>query len=182
MMKSPNGIKQPAAVALLTVGIAGFLSQVLSAKEKAPYIDPNDPTLRLFQVIDNSRGGKVTDFYVIADVYRDPANPNEELQHILKADYDKSRGFGKLHLFVRSVGRIQPEQLKTYTAKEFYEFGLADQEKYMKSEPGAFGKAGDVYLRAISDRPLASSPVTDEVRKAYETYVTQHLLPALEKK
>jgi hypothetical protein len=181
-MKSRRWMTKLGILAVVAFGMGGFQFQMLFAKEKSVYLDPNDPTLRLFQTIDNSHNGRVTDFYVIADVYRDPANPNEELQHILKADYDKNRGFGKLHVYVRSVGKIQPEQLKTYTAKEFYEFGLSDQEKYMKSEPGVFGKAGDVYLRASSDRPLASMPVTDEVRKNYERLVTQHLLPALEKK
>lgn len=181
-MSSTRGAKCPATATLLAVGFAGILSLGLSAKEKSAYVDPNDPTLRLFQTMDNTRSGKVSDFYVIADVYKDPSNPNEEFQHILKADYDKSRGFGKLYIFVRSVGKIQPDQLKTYTAKEFYEFGLSDQEKYMKSEPGVFGKTGDVYLRADADRPLASTPVTDEIRKSYEFYVTQHLMPALVKK
>jgi len=176
-----GGIKA-AALILLAIGWAGSLLTGLSAKEKPGSVDPNDPTLRFFQLVDSTRGGKLTDFYIIADVYRDPASPDEELQHILKADYDKARAFGKLHVYVRSVGKIQPEQLKTYTAKEFYEFGLTDQEKYIKSEPGSFGRTGDVYLRAVGDRPLASAPITDEVKKSYELLVSQHLIPALEKK
>jgi len=152
------------------------------AKEKAPPVDTNDPTYRLYQLLDNNRAGKLTDFYLLADVYRDPANPKEELQHILKADYDKARMFGKLQILVRSVGKILPDQLKAYSTKELFDFGLSDQEKYMKTEPGAFGKSGDVYLKATADGPLASTPVTDEIRKSYELFVTQHLLPALEKK
>ncbi len=152
------------------------------AKEKTPPVDTNDPTYRLYQLLDSSRAGKLTDFYLLADVYRDPANPNEELQHVLKADYDKTRMFGKLQIVVRSVGKILPDQIKAYSTKEFFDFGLADQEKYMKTEPGAFGKSGDVYLKAMTEGPLATSPVTDEVRKNYELFVTQHLLPALEKK
>jgi len=177
-MRSKLGARAWALVGLLA---AGFSSALL-AKEKTPPVDPNDPTLRLFQLLDQSRGGKLTDFYLIADVYKDPASPNEELQHILKADYDKNRMFGKLQIFVRSVGKIQPEQLKTYTPKEFYEFGLSDQEKYIKSDAGAFGRTGDVYLRAIQDRPLASAPISEEVRKSYELLVMRHLLPAVEKK
>jgi len=34
----------------------------------------------------------------------------------------------------------------------------------------------------MAEGPLASAPVTDEVRKEYETYIAQWLLPALEKK
>jgi hypothetical protein len=169
---------------LLAVGLAASLALCVAAKEKAqvPSVDPNDPTLRLFQTIDNSREGKLSDFYVIADVYKDPDSPNEEYQHILKADYDRSRIFGKLQLIVRSVGKIHPDQMKTYTPKDFYEFGLSDLEKYIKSEPGSFGRSGDVYLKAGSERPLTSAPVTDDVRKNYELLVTQHLLPAVEKK
>jgi hypothetical protein len=164
------------------LAVAGGVAAPLLAKEKTPPVDPNDPTLRLFQALDNNRGGKLTDFYLIADVYKDPAGGSEEFQHILKAEYDKNRLFGKLQICVRSVGKILPDQMKTYTAKEFYDFGLMDQAKYMKSEPGEFGRGGDMYLRAVEDRPLASAPVTDEVRKSYELFVTQHLLPAIEKK
>jgi len=171
------------ALATWLVGdLGGNCTNCLYAKEKAPVFDPNDPTYRLFQLLDTARGGKLGDFYLVADVYKDPANPSEELQHILRAEYDKNRGFGKLNLYVRSVGKIAPEQLKAYTAKDFYEFGLSDQEKFMKTEPGPFGKPSDVYLRAEGDHPLATAAVTDEVRKAYELFVTQHLLPALEKK
>ncbi len=179
-MGSKWGVKSLCGIVLFAVSTGAGLS--ILAKEKVTPVDPNDPTLRLFQLLDSNRGGKLTDFYVIADIYKDPTNPNEELQHILKADYDKTRQFGKFQVLVRSVGRIQPDQMKTYTAKEFYDFGLADQEKFMKSEPGPFGKSGDIYLRAGEDRPLATAPITDEVRKNYEMFVSQHLLRALEKK
>jgi hypothetical protein len=164
------------------LALVGGLAGPLLAKDKTPPVDSNDPTFRLFQALDNNRGGKLTDFYLIADVYKDPAGGSEEFQHILKADYDKNRAFGKLQIYVRSVGKILPDQLKTYTVKELYDFGLMDQAKYMKSEPGEFGRSGDIYLRAVEDRPLATTPVTDEVRKSYELFVTQHLLPAIEKK
>ena len=169
---------------MLCVGLAlvGGLAAPLLAKDKTPPIDPNDPTLRLFQALDTNRGGKLTDFYLIADVYKDPAGGSEEFQHILKAEYDKTRVFGKFQIYVRSVGKILPDQLKTYSAKEFYDFGLMDQAKYMKTDPGEFGRSGDIYLRAVEDRPLATTPVTDEVRKSYELFLTQYLLPAIEKK
>ena len=186
MSKEPKA-KLPGVIALLAFCLVTSLSLCLSAKEKekappAPAVDPNDPTLRLFQTIDANYAGKLSDFYVVADVYKDPQTPNEEYQHVVKAGYDKARVFGKLQLYVRSIGKIHPDQMKTYTAKDFYEFGLTDLEKYMKSEPGPFGQPGDVYLKAPPDRPLASVPVTDEIRQKYELLVTQHLLPALEKK
>jgi hypothetical protein len=55
-------------------------------------------------------------------------------------------------------------------------------EKFTKTDPGPFGKTGDLYLQATENGPLATAPITDEVRKEYETYVAQWLLPALEKK
>ncbi len=166
---------------LLVPFFSGNVVGRLLAKEKTPTIDPDDATYRLFQFLDAKRGGKLTDFYVVADVYRDPENLSQEQQHILRADYDKDRGFGKLSLYVRSVGKITPAQMETYTAKDFYEFGLEDLEKFMKTEPGPLGKPGDVYLRAGGGQPLQSFPVTDEVRKTYDAYLTQYLLPALEK-
>jgi hypothetical protein len=133
-------------------------------------------------LLDSSRGGKLSGFFVVADVYKDPSSPDEELQHVLRAEYDKDRGFAKLNLYVRSVGKIGPEQLKIYSPKELYDFGISDQEKFMKTEPGPFGKPGDTYLRAEGDRPVASAPVTEDVRKAYDSFVSQYLLPALQKK
>jgi hypothetical protein len=167
--------------AWLAVAPGGFFVGHLSAKDKQPSLDPNDPTYRLYQLLDNKRGGKLSDFYVIADVYNDPKNPNIQQQHILMADYDRNRAFGKLNLYVRSVGKISSRQMETYTPKEFYEFGLMDLEKFMKTDPGPLGKPGDIYLRAHDDEPLHSTEVTDAVRKEYDVFLTQYLLPALEK-
>lgn len=167
---------------LLTAGLAGNLITPLYGKEKPKPIDPNDPTFQLYQFIDTARGGKLADFYVVGDVYKDSTTPNEEFQHILRLNYDKTRGFGKLNLYVRSVGKIAPDQLRAYTPKDFYEFGVTDAEKFVKTDPGPFGKAGDVYLRAQDDRPLATAPITEEIRKVYESYLVQSVLPALQKK
>jgi len=127
---------------LFVAGLAGIAAPILAAKDKTPPVDPNDATLRLYQLLDNSRGGKLTGFFVVADVYKDPSSPDEELQHVLRIEYDKDRGFAKLNLYVRSVGKIGPEQMKMYTPKELYDFGISDQEKFMKTEPGSFGRAG----------------------------------------
>jgi hypothetical protein len=167
---------------LFLAGVGGVLLPLLRAKEKSTAADPNDPTYRLFQLLDGTYSGKLEGFYLVADIYKDPVNPNQELQHILRVEYDKNHVFGKLNIYIRSVGKIQPEQMRVYTPKEFYDFGLSDLEKFVKTEAGPFGKSGDVYLRAQGDRPLATAPVTDEVRKAYETILTQHLSPALQKK
>jgi hypothetical protein len=167
---------------LLLAGLPGDRAQALLAKEKVAPVNTNDPTYRLFQLLDTVHSGKLTDFYVIADVYKDPSSSNEEFHHILRVEYDKNRGFARLSIYVRSVGKIAPEQMRVYTPKEFYEFGLADQEKFMKTDPGPFGVPGDTYLRSVGERPLATAPITDDARKTYEFYVTQHLLPALQKK
>ena len=171
-------------IVFMAACLAGISLPSLVAKDdnKTPPVDPNDPTLRLFQVADSTRGGKLDNFYVVADVYKDPASPGEESQHVLKVEYDKARLFGKLQIVVRSVGKIHPDQMKAYTPKEFFEFGLADQAKFMKSEAGPFGEPGDIYLVAKANRPLHSVPITDEVRKEYESLVTKYLIPAVEKK
>jgi hypothetical protein len=152
------------------------------AKEKTTAISPDDLTLRLFQLLDTSYGGKLSEFYLIGDIYKDPKTPDKELQHVFKAEYEKGRPFGRFRLYLRSVDKLTPEQLKEYTPKQIYEFGEADVEKFTKTDPGPFGKTGDVFFLAMAEGPLASAPVTDEVRKEYETYIAQWLLPALEKK
>jgi hypothetical protein len=139
-------------------------------------------TLRLFQLLDSSYGGKLSEFYLVGDVYKDPKNPDHELQHIFKAEYSKDSIFGKFRLYVRSVDKLTPGQLTDYTAKQLYEFGEEDLEKFTKTDPGPFGKTGDLYFQALENGPLATVPITDEARKEYETYVAQWLLPALEKK
>jgi hypothetical protein len=165
-------------VLLSTVG----LPLLHLAKEKTPAVSPDDLTLRLFQLLDTSYGGKLSEFYFIGDVYRDPKIPDKELQHIFKGEYEKDRAFGRLRLYVRSVDKLTPGQLKDYTPKQVYEFGEADVEKFTKTDPGPFGKTGDLYFQATPEGALAAAPITDEVRKEYETYIAQWLLPALEKK
>ena len=152
------------------------------AKEKAPAVSPDDLTLRLFQLLDTSYGGKLANFFFIGDIYTDPKIPDKELQHVFKAEYEKDRAFGRFRLYVRSLDKLTPTQLKDYTAQQIYEFGELDVEKFTKTDPGPFGKTGDVYFHATSDGPLAAAPITDEVRKEYESYITQWLLPALAKK
>jgi hypothetical protein len=152
------------------------------AKEKTPAVSPDDLTLRLFQLLDTSYGGKLSDFYVIGDIYKDPKIPDKELQHVFKAEYEKDRTFGRFRLYVRSVDELTPGQLKEYTPKQIYEFGEAEVEKFTKTDPGPFGKTGDVFLLALPDGALATAPITDEVRKEYEAYIRQWLLPALQKR
>ncbi len=170
-----------ALLATLAV-IGGTPGSELYGKQKAEAVDPNDPTLRLFQVLDTSHGGKLEDFYVLADIYPDPKNPGQEMQRVLRVDYDKSRLFGRLKISVRSVAKLQPEQLKTYSAKMVYEFGVEDTEKFVKTEPGPLGKSGDLYLRSTDDRPPSTTAINDDARNTYQRLVADYLLPALQKK
>lgn len=164
---------------LVTFNLPGNPSAILEAKEKNHTAGSDPVTVRLFDLLNNSYEGKLADFYVLGDIYKDPANPGQELQHVFLAQYEKNRSFGKFDLHVRSVAKMTPEQMKTYSLKQIYDFGQDDTEKFMKTDPGVLGSSGDVYLRAEGNTALATSPVTDEVRKAYDNYLTQYLIPAL---
>jgi hypothetical protein len=72
--------------------------------------------------------------------------------------------------------------LNDYTPKQIYEFADADMEKFTKTDAGPLGRTGDLYFQATENSPLATVPITDEARKEYETFVSQWLMPALEKK
>jgi len=152
------------------------------AKEKPPVVSPDDVTLRLFQLLDSSYGGKLADFYVIGGAYKDPKVPDKELQHVFKVEYEKERAFGRLRIYVRSVDKLTPGQLKDYTPTQVYEFGEMDVEKFTKTDPGPLGRTGDLYFQASQNGPLATVPITDESRKEYEDDITQWIFPALQKK
>lgn len=163
---------------LTTTGLPGFGL----GKEKPVVVSPDDLTLRIYQLLDNSYGGKLADFYVIGDVYKDPKVPDKELQHVFKAEYEKVRAFGRFRLYVRSVDKLTPGQLKDYTPQQVYDFAEVDVEKFAKTDPGPFGRTGDLYFQASENGPLATVPITDEAKKEYETYLKEWILPALEKK
>lgn len=171
-----------ALCALCALLLSAGLPPPLFAKEKPPTISPDDLTLRLFQLLDTSYGGKLSEFYLIGDVYRDPKTPDKELQHVFKVEYDKDKAFGRLRLYVRSVDKLTPGQLRDYTPKQVYDFAEEDVEKFTKTDPGPFGKTADLYFQASANGPLATAPITDEARREYEAYVSQWLLPALAKK
>jgi len=171
-------------VSFLTLLVLGSGSAGgLGAKDKSTQINANDPTVRLYSLLDSKYNGKLADFYVLADVISDPKNPGQPQQHIIGLDYNKDRVFGKLTLHVRVVGQVTPEQLKAYTPKQIFDFGETDSAKFTKTDPGPFGRPGDVYLEQSSEGgPMGTVPVTAEVQSQYERFVTQYLLPALEKK
>jgi len=179
-MRTRSSLSLLAAICALLVTAA--LPSVYFAKEKPPVVNPDDVTLRLFQLLDSSYSGKLADCYVIGDVYKDPKVPDKELQHVFKVEYEKDRAFGRLRICVRSVDKLTAGQLKDYTPTQVYEFGELDVEKFTKTDPGPFGRTGDLYFRASENGPLATVPITDEARKEYEAYVTQWIFPTLQKK
>jgi len=170
-------------LALCTLSLSALWAVGGLAKEKVPVISPDDPTLRLYQLLDSQYAGKLEELCIIADAFKDPKNPDHELQHILKVEYDKNRAFGKLRIYVRNVDKLTPDQLKTYTPKQSFDFAEIDSEKFTKTDPGPFGRIGDVYFRPASESgPLATAPATDDTRSAYERYVNAFIIPALQKK
>ena len=136
----------------------------------------------IYQLLDDSYGGKLTNFYLLAGVYADPQDPASQLQRVLRVDYDKGRYFGRFRIYVRSVGKLTPAQLKTYDTEQIYQFGESDEAEFEKIDPGPLGGTGDLYLKATSNGPLAPAPITDQVRQEYDTLITKHILPALKKK
>jgi hypothetical protein len=168
---------------ILALMMFGGGSARLSAKDKNASLNLNDPTFRLFSLLDSKYNGKVDDFYMLADLVNDPKNPGQQLQRVIRIEYNKDRGFGKLSLHVRTVAQLTPDQVKAYTPKQTFDFAETDAAKFTKTDTGTFGKPGDVYFEAGPDGgALASSSVTSEVQSDYEQLVTQYLLPALEKK
>lgn len=145
-------------------------------------VSPDDPTYMLYQLLNDSYGGKLTDFYLLADLYVDPQNPSNQLQRVLRVDYDKSRFFGRFRIYVRSVGKLTPAQMKTYDTKQIYDFGESDEAEFEKIDPGPLGGTGDLYLTASSNGPLAPAPITDDVRQKYDNLITKYILPALKKR
>lgn len=162
--------------AVVAAGSAGLLH----AKKKTPAVNPNDPTYKLYALLDSTRNGKLEEFYFLADEFKDSAHPDTIWQHVVMADYNKNLFFGRFKMTVRAISKPTPDQLKVYTVKALYDFG-SDSEKFAKINPGPFGEDGDLYMVATGDRPLKSAPITPQVQAAYEKYVTQYLLPALEK-
>lgn len=171
---------EAAVLATLALG-SGNIAR-LQAKDKAAQVDPNDPTYQLYNLLDSKHDGKLDDFCVLAGMVADPKNPGQSQQQVLKAEYDKTRGFGKLRIYVRTVAPLTPDQLKAYDAKQIFDFAETDVAKFTKTDPGPFGKQGDVYFEATPDGgPLATASVTPEVQAEYEHFISQYILPALQK-
>jgi hypothetical protein len=162
--------------------VAAAVPSGWAKEKKTRSANPDDPTYRVYQILDDSYGGKLTDYYLLADLYTDPQNPSNQLQHVIRVDYDKTRFFGRFRIYVRSVGKLTPAQLNTYDVKQIYDFGESDEAEYEKIDAGPLGETGDLFMKATSNGPLATAPITDEARQEYDMLITKYLLPALQKK
>ena len=170
------------AVILAAAGLVTLANPSAWAKRKQKAVSPDDPTYQLYQLLDDSYGGKLTDFYLLAGVYPDPQDPSSQIQRVVRVDYDKNRFFGRLQIYVRGVSKLTPDQLKTYDAKQIYDFGEADIMEFEKIDPGPLGGTGDLFLKSTDGGPLAPSPITDQIGQQYNDLITKYILPALKKK
>jgi hypothetical protein len=168
------------SLVLGAVVLAAGNTGLLRAKDKTPAVNPNDPTYKLYARLDSGHNGKLDEFYFLADEFKDSEHPGETWQHVILAEYNKSLFFGKFKMTVHSISKPTPDQLKVYTVKALYDFG-SDSEKFAKINPGPLGQEGDLYMVAKGDNPMKSAPITPDVQAEYEKYVSQYLLPALEK-
>ena len=175
-------IRKCSIVFLATICLFAAAAPFGWAKRKKPAVSPNDPTYMIYQLLDDSYGGKLTNFYLLAGIYADPQDPASQLQRVLRVDYDKGRYFGRFRIYVRSVGKLTPEQAKTYSSKQIYDFGENDEAEYEKIDPGPLGQKGDLFLQATSSGPLAPAALTSEVNERYSLLITKYILPALQKK
>jgi len=148
------------------------------AKQKETLVNSDNPSARLFQLLNDSRGGKLTDFCVIANTYANPTQPGQMLQHVLQVNYDKGRFYGRLTISVRGVSLLTPGQLTEYKPEQIYDFG-SDVARFEKINAGPFGETGDLYFRPTAQGALAPAPLTDDARRQYDLYLTQYILPAL---
>lgn len=176
-MATGNLRRYPAAA--LGVLIAIVLAAPSTFAGGGKKYDDNDVTYRLFQLLDNAHNGDLDDLYLIADTYTDASG--ETCRHVLRIGYEKNKTFGRLAIYVRSVGKISADQASTYTPEQIYDFGEVDLQKFVKTDPGPFGQRGDLYLESSDDQALHTMPVTDTARKQYENYLSQWVIPALQK-
>ncbi len=168
-------------IALMILVLGGSGTE-LAAKDKSQQVGPNDPTVRLYSLLDSKYNGVLEDYCVLAGLVDDSKNPGQKQQNVLRIEYKKDRAFGKLRIYLRSVAQLSPAQMKTYSPKQIYDFAETDSAKFTKTDPGPFGRPGDVYFEPASEGgALAPVNVTPEVQAHYERLVTEFLLPSLEK-
>jgi hypothetical protein len=178
LRKKKHSLVTVAGIILLAIAVPSGWAR----KKGRQSVNPDDPTYRAYQVLNDSYGGKLADYYLLADLYADPQNPSNQLQHVIRVDYDKTRFFGRFRIYLRSVGKLTPAQLNTYDIKQIYDFGESDEAEFEKINPGPLGETGDLFMKATNNGPLATAPIEDQARQQYDTLITKYILPALQKK
>ena len=158
-----------AVIVAAVFDIGRLLRSASCQKTKPRRADPERSHVPLFQMLDDSHGGKLIGFYILGDTFtgqrlQQPADA--DIQHVLMVEYDKRTALRQIDDTRPQLSKLAPEQLKTYTLKQIYDFGVDDSEKFSKTEPGQLGRSGDLYVAMTGDGRVASAPVTDEVRKA----------------
>ncbi|MGH9328205.1 MAG: hypothetical protein ACRD2B_16170 [Terriglobia bacterium] len=164
----------------ITVLGCGALEAAPRHKKEKKTATSSGPTAQLYNTLNNSYGGKLNT-YLLADIYSDPSNPSQQYQRVIHVIYNKDLYFGRFTIHVRSVGKLNSQQLAIYNPEAIFKFGNSDSQEFEKINPGAFGETGDLFLEARNGEPLAEAPVTDEVRQEYEMLVTKYILPAVQK-
>jgi hypothetical protein len=171
-----------------TLTLAGVVTLSLCAtsafakrKHKSAPVNFDDSTSQLYQLLNDSHGGKLKDFCILAGLYKDSQSRGEEFQRVLSVDYNKNNFFGRLQIHVRSVAKLTPAQLKTYTPRQIFKFAVSDTQTFEKIHVGPFGEQGDLYLRATDSEPPRPAPITNQIRQRYANLITQYILPALQK-
>ncbi len=174
---------------LSTLALAGTITLSLCSagafakrKHHSASVNFGDSTAQLYQLLNDSYAGKLKDFCILAGLYKNFKKPSQEYQRVLQVDYDKNKFFGRLQIQVRSVAKLTPAQLKTYTPAQIFKFGGSDIETFDKIHPGPFGQTGDLYLRARDSEPPVPVPITNRVGRQYENLLTNYIIPALQKK
>ncbi|MGH9446159.1 MAG: hypothetical protein ACRD3O_10575, partial [Terriglobia bacterium] len=175
------------AAGLAVLLLLGFGAPKLRAvprrrkKAKHSAVSANDPTARLFDLLNNSFEGKLSGLYVLAGIYSSSSNPAQQFQRVLRVTYDKDLYFGKFSIHARSVVKMTPQQLAIYSPEQIFNFGGQDGEVFEKINPGPFGsETGDLFLSAAGG-PLRTAPITDEITQEYNALVSQYILPAVQK-
>ncbi|MDE3179039.1 MAG: hypothetical protein KGM47_05195 [Acidobacteriota bacterium] len=170
-------------IGLVVACIAVSLTPVTTArafprKHKKASSEATGPTARLYSILDQSMGGRL-DLYMLADIYTDSSG--QQYQRVLHVVYNKDLYFGRFTIHVRSVSKLTPGQLSTYTPEQIFNYANQDSAEFEKINGGPFGQKGDLYLFASGDHPPASSPITDDVREEYRTLLNTYIFPAVEK-
>ena len=147
--RSPHSM----SIAFCALLFTTCLSSLALSKEKTQVVGPDDLTFRLYQLLDKSYGGKLAEFYVMGDIYKNPKAADQELQHVFRAEYDKDRAFGRFRLHVRSVDKLTAEQLKNYTAKQIYEFGEIGRREIHQDRPRILRQGWGPLLPSFGEWP-----------------------------